>query len=153
MARRPTTSSNARSSGSDDVFLEKTLAFGAWAAKNRQALIGLGIAALVVALGSIYYWNYRRTHLQQAAVELERVEQHMRDRLLVAEAVDRNHVVVGLRARGDGAGDQRGTDGGGEHSLLHHWLWLHGDDESGRCLPALSLAALMPGRHSRSVVL
>lgn len=75
MARRPTTTTRLGSSGSDDVFLEKTLAFGAWADKNRQLLLGLGVAALVIALGAVYYWNYRRTHLQQAAVELERVEQ------------------------------------------------------------------------------
>ena len=77
MARRSTSSSRPRSSEpeSGDIFLEKTLAAGSWAQKNRQTLTLVGIAALAVFMGSLYYWNYRRQHLQQAAVELERVEQ------------------------------------------------------------------------------
>jgi predicted negative regulator of RcsB-dependent stress response len=77
MARRHTSTSRTRAVAADteDVLLEKTLAFGSWAQQNRQTLILIGIGILALLMGSLYYWNYRRQHLQRAAVELERVEQ------------------------------------------------------------------------------
>src|SRR5689334_6217659 len=78
MARRHTSQARSRTAAavdSEDVFLEKTLALGSWAQNNRQTLIIGGIVVLAVLMGSLYYWNYRRGHMQQAAVELERVEQ------------------------------------------------------------------------------
>lgn len=78
MARRHTSSHRARPtapSDPDDVFLESTFAFSTWAERNRQTLILIGIALAAVLSGSLYYLNYRRTHLERAAVELERVHQ------------------------------------------------------------------------------
>ena len=79
MARRHTSttprSRSAVAADGDDVFVEKTLAFSGWAQQNRQGLILIGVAILAIVLGGLYYWNYRGTHLERAAVELERVEQ------------------------------------------------------------------------------
>lgn len=77
MARRPTSNTRLRSATPEagDAFLEKTLAVGSWAQNNRQAMILIGIAVVGVLMGSLYYWSYRRQHLERAGVELERVEQ------------------------------------------------------------------------------
>ena len=78
MARRHSSTSRNRpaaAADSDDVFVEKTLAFSGWAQQNRQTLILIGVAVAAVLVGGLYYWNYRRQHLERAAVELERVEQ------------------------------------------------------------------------------
>jgi predicted negative regulator of RcsB-dependent stress response len=76
MARRHSIAQRQRVATGDDedVFLERTLALGGWAQQNRQT-ITFGLIVLAVALvGGVYYWNYRKTHAEKAAVELERVE-------------------------------------------------------------------------------
>ncbi len=59
----------------DDIFIEKTLVLGGWAQRNRQALVGGGIVLAVALAGGLYYVNYRKSHLERAAVDLERVHQ------------------------------------------------------------------------------
>ena len=67
----------AQPPAAEDIFVEKTLVVSSWARQNRQALkLGLvGIAVLVA--GALYYMSYRSAHLEQAAVELERVRQNV----------------------------------------------------------------------------
>jgi predicted negative regulator of RcsB-dependent stress response len=80
MARRHTIAQKkapARSGtvSADDVLLDTTIAVSSWAQRNRQ-LLTFGLVVLgVAAAGGLYYWNYRRGHMERAAIELERVEQ------------------------------------------------------------------------------
>jgi predicted negative regulator of RcsB-dependent stress response len=65
-----------QSAGAEDIFVEKTLVVSGWARQNRQALT-LGAIGLVALLGgALYYASYRSGHLDQAAIELERVRQN-----------------------------------------------------------------------------
>jgi len=78
MARRHSIAQRQRVSTVDDdgdIFIEKTLAAGDWAQRNRQTLTFALIVLAVAVVGGIYYLNYRKTHRERAAVELERVEQ------------------------------------------------------------------------------
>lgn len=78
MARRHSIAQRQRvatAADDEDVFVEKTLALGSWAQRNRQAVTFGLIVIAVAVVGGIYYLNYRRTHRERAAVELERVEQ------------------------------------------------------------------------------
>jgi len=73
--RHPLAQKARRPADPEDVFIEKTLAFSGWARHNRQALIGSGIVVVAIVLASTYYVNYRRSHLESAVLELERVQQ------------------------------------------------------------------------------
>ncbi|MSR36342.1 MAG: tetratricopeptide repeat protein [Gemmatimonadetes bacterium] len=78
MARRPSIAQKhaVRSAADmDDVFVERTLAVSGWAQRNRQVLVFAGILLAAAAAGGLYYLNYRKSHNERAAVELERVEQ------------------------------------------------------------------------------
>jgi predicted negative regulator of RcsB-dependent stress response len=79
MAKRQPVSKRTRTTqslGAEDVFVEKTLVVSNWARGNRQALT-LGAIGLVALLGGgLYYASYRSGHLEQAAIELERVRQN-----------------------------------------------------------------------------
>jgi predicted negative regulator of RcsB-dependent stress response len=76
--RRPVSRSrpSPSASGGDDIFVEKTLVVSNWARQNRQALTlgAIGLAALLG--GALYYASYRSGHLNEAAIELERVRQN-----------------------------------------------------------------------------
>jgi predicted negative regulator of RcsB-dependent stress response len=79
MARRhsiaqKTSARSAASTSADDVLLDTTFAVSTWAQRNRQLLTFAAIVLGVAVLGGIYYWNYRKGHLERAAIELERVE-------------------------------------------------------------------------------
>jgi predicted negative regulator of RcsB-dependent stress response len=75
--RHPVQRHRSAAPAADDVFVEKTLVVSNWARQNRQALTlgGIGIAALLA--GALYYANYRSNHIEQAAIELERVRQNV----------------------------------------------------------------------------
>jgi predicted negative regulator of RcsB-dependent stress response len=78
MAKRHPASRRTRTADvPEDIFVEKTLVMTSWARENRQALTlgGIGLAALLA--GGLYYMNYRSGHLEQAAIELERVRQNV----------------------------------------------------------------------------
>src|SRR5688572_27107025 len=62
--------------GAEDVFVEKTLVMSSWARHNRQALTLGAIGLLAILGGALYYASYRSGHLEQAAIELERVRQN-----------------------------------------------------------------------------
>jgi predicted negative regulator of RcsB-dependent stress response len=76
MARRHSIAQRQRVATGDDenTFLERTIELGGWAQQNRQALtIGAIVAGLAV-VAAIYYWNFRKTQGDQAAIQLEQVE-------------------------------------------------------------------------------
>lgn len=102
----------------DDIFVAKILEIGNWAEKNRQLLTVLGVIALILVAGGVYYSNYRETLAQQAAQQLEQI-----------------HQTVALRDT-EGAKDQlatylqrfEGTPYAGEARLLLGELYLSTDD-------------------------
>ena len=68
--RTPTPKDNA-----DDIFVAKVLQLSQWAATHRQALIGIGIAAAVLAAGGLYWKGYQDTLLTQSTQELVSIQQ------------------------------------------------------------------------------
>ena len=61
----------------EDVLIEKTLWLTVWARRHRQ-LVTLGALAVgALVLATVYYVNFRSQHLEQAAVQLERVRQNI----------------------------------------------------------------------------
>jgi len=58
----------------EDVFVEKTLGLIQWAKDNSQILLLVGIAAVVLVAGGLYYRNYRSTWEEQAITRLELVQ-------------------------------------------------------------------------------
>jgi predicted negative regulator of RcsB-dependent stress response len=59
----------------DDVFVAKILEIGNWAKSNQQVLTVLGIVAVLAVVAGLYYRNYRTTLVQQAANQLEQIQQ------------------------------------------------------------------------------
>jgi len=59
----------------DDIFLAKVLHVGKWATSNQQLLTVLGVVAVIVIAGVVYYGNYQGALVEQAAQELESVHQ------------------------------------------------------------------------------
>jgi len=59
----------------DDVFVAKVLEIGNWARSNQQILTVLGIVAVLAVAAGLYYRNYRSTLVQQAANQLEQIQQ------------------------------------------------------------------------------
>ena len=61
----------------EDMLVEKTLWFSVWAREHRQTVTLAGIALAAVLIGTFYYVNFRGQHLEQAAIEFERVQQNV----------------------------------------------------------------------------
>ncbi|MFC1661408.1 YfgM family protein [Gemmatimonadota bacterium] len=59
----------------EDIFVEKILGLIDWGKAHSQALVLVGIVAVVILAGAWYYRNYRITLKQQAIAELEQVQQ------------------------------------------------------------------------------
>lgn len=68
---------SAQPAETEDVLIEKTLWLTGWARRHRHmvTLGALAVGALVLA--AVYYVNFRGQHLEQAAVQLERVRQNI----------------------------------------------------------------------------
>ncbi len=58
----------------EDIFVEKILEATDWARSNAQALVLVGIVAVVVIAGGFYYFGYRGTVREQAIAQLEQVQ-------------------------------------------------------------------------------
>ena len=59
----------------DDIFVANVLEVGNWAKRNQQLLTVLGVVVVLGVAAGIYYRNYRSTLVQQAANQLEQVQQ------------------------------------------------------------------------------
>jgi predicted negative regulator of RcsB-dependent stress response len=59
----------------DDIFVAKILEIGNWAKKNQQLLTVLGIVVVLGIAALVYYRNYRGALVQQAANQLEQIQQ------------------------------------------------------------------------------
>ena len=81
MAKRHPGSRRAKSQSfdndPDDLFVARVLHLGKWAESNQQLITVLAIVAVIAVAGLIYYRNYRATHTQQAAQQLEMVYQSL----------------------------------------------------------------------------
>lgn len=81
MAKRHPGSRRAKSQSfdndPDDLFVARVLHLGKWAESNQQVITVLAIVAVIAVAGLIYYRNYRATHTQQAAQQLEMVYQSL----------------------------------------------------------------------------
>ena len=64
-----------QSNDPDDIFVAKVLDVGKWTSANQQLLTVLGVVAVIVIAGIVYYGRYRETLVQQAAQQLEVVHQ------------------------------------------------------------------------------
>lgn len=69
--------SQAHADDPDDLFVARILHFGKWAESNQQVLTVLAIVGAIGVAGLVYYRNYRETHTQQAAQQLETVYQSL----------------------------------------------------------------------------
>jgi predicted negative regulator of RcsB-dependent stress response len=77
--RRPPTSRRSSGQGpasgnADDAFTAKILEFLLWARDRTQVLILAGVGAVVLIVGTFYFFNQRAERLNQAAQELEMVQ-------------------------------------------------------------------------------
>ena len=61
----------------EDVFVEKTLEFAQWSKDNSQVLVLVGIVAVVLVAGGLYYANYRASWEDRAVAQLEQVTASM----------------------------------------------------------------------------
>jgi predicted negative regulator of RcsB-dependent stress response len=59
----------------DDIFVAKVLEIGNWAKKNQQFLTVLGIVVVLGIGALVYYRSYRGALVQQAANQLEQIQQ------------------------------------------------------------------------------
>lgn len=76
MARHPTARRTHRPApSSDDVFVERVLETSAWARTHQRAIITLSITVLVLAVGVLWYRNYRGQLRERAATELAQLRQ------------------------------------------------------------------------------
>ena len=77
-SRHPTSRRTAEEKKeAEDVFVEKTLELIKWAKDHSQTLILVGIVAVVVVAGGLYYRNYRSSWEEQAVAQLEQVQASM----------------------------------------------------------------------------
>jgi predicted negative regulator of RcsB-dependent stress response len=61
----------------DDAFVTRLVEFSTWARSNRQTLIIFGVVLVTLIGGIVYYVRFSATLEEQAAVEIERIEQQM----------------------------------------------------------------------------
>jgi tetratricopeptide (TPR) repeat protein len=73
----------------DDAFLARAVEVSAWARKNIQLVVGVGVLLLVLVVGLLWYRADRANRLQQAATEFYSVQQ-------MAEMGEYNQVVPEL---------------------------------------------------------
>jgi predicted negative regulator of RcsB-dependent stress response len=59
----------------DDGFTARVLIFTAWAQRNPQTLLGIVVAVVVVVVGSIWFVGQRAGTYEEAAIQLEQVQQ------------------------------------------------------------------------------
>ena len=59
----------------DDAFVAGVLTFSEWSSQHRQALTLLGITAVLLVTGGIYYLNFQRSLRIQAVNQLESIHQ------------------------------------------------------------------------------
>ena len=59
----------------DDVFIAKVLEISQWAGQHRQALIGIGLVAVVLIGGLLYWRSYQQGLRVQATEELVAIQQ------------------------------------------------------------------------------
>ncbi|MDT8340986.1 MAG: tetratricopeptide repeat protein [Longimicrobiales bacterium] len=76
--RRPQQSGSKGSSrkpaDSDDAFIAGVLELGHWARANQKKLIGFGVALAVVLVVTVSYASQRERQMQEAGVQLERIQ-------------------------------------------------------------------------------
>jgi predicted negative regulator of RcsB-dependent stress response len=78
--RRPTSRRSANDSKAlepDDAFITRLVEFSTWATTNRQTLIIFGVVLAALVGGVVYYVRFSATLEDQAALEIERIEQQM----------------------------------------------------------------------------
>ncbi len=102
----------------DDVFLSKVLHVGEWTRANQQLLTVLGVVAVIVVAGIVYYRNYREALVQQAAQQLEAVHES----IAIQDHEGAKSALVTFLERFDGTGYE------GEARLLLGDLYLQSDD-------------------------
>ena len=115
------------------MLVEKTLWFSAaWAREYRQTVTLGGIALAAVLIGTFYYVNFRGQHLEQAAVEFERVQQNV---LIGDTAAAKVELAQYVQSFGD-------TPYAGEARLLLGLLYLE-TNQADEAVAALENAADM----------
>jgi predicted negative regulator of RcsB-dependent stress response len=102
----------------DDVFVARVLEIGNWTKRNQQLLTVLGIVAVLAVAAGIYYRNYRSTLVQQAANQLEQIQQSV---ALQDTQGAKDQLVVFLDRFG-------GTPYAGEARMLLGELYLRSND-------------------------
>ena len=102
----------------DDIFLAKVLDVGKWTGANQQLLTVLGVVAVIVVAGIVYYGNYRETLVQQAAQQLAAVHQS----IAIQDREGAKNELVTFLERFDGTAYE------GEARLLLGDLYLQSDD-------------------------
>lgn len=112
----------------DDIFVAKILEIGNWARKNQQFLTVLGIAVVLGIGALIYYRNYRSALTQQAANQLEQIQQSV---ALQDTQGAKDQLVLFLDRFG-------GTPYAGEARMLLGELYLRSND------PQQAIAVLEP---------
>lgn len=65
----------ATSSTADDAFTSRILLFVAWAQRNPQTLIGSVVGIVLVVVGVLWFTGQRSGQLNEAAIQLEQVQQ------------------------------------------------------------------------------
>lgn len=117
----------------DDVFAARTLEFSGWVLKNRQALLGFGVALFVIIFGVVYFVNQSETRALAAAAELEQVT-----RTVVTNQLDRE---AGKAELGRFVERFEGTPFAEEGRLFLAQLHLD-DDEAAEALAVLEQSGL-----------
>ncbi len=112
----------------DDVFVANVLEIGNWAKRNQQVLTVLGIVVVLAVAAGLYYRNYRSTLVQQAANQLEQIQQSV---ALQDTQGAKDQLVVFLDRFG-------GTPYAGEARMLLGELYLRSND------PQQAIAVLEP---------
>ncbi len=102
----------------DDLFLARVLNFGKWAGANQQLLTVMGVVAVILIAGVVYYGNFKETQLEQASAQLAAVH----DAIAIQDSEGaKNELVTFLQNFG-------GTAYEGEARLLLGDLYLQSDD-------------------------
>ena len=102
----------------DDVFLAKVLHIGKWANANQQLLTVMGVLAVILVAGVVYYRNYQETLVAQAAQQLESVHQS----IAIQDREGAKNELVTFLERFSGTAYE------GEARLLLGDLYLQSDD-------------------------